>query len=381
MPADRSQTERIRHLRSKIQAVRRAECAACPEEGPQGPTDQSTRLSRSLGQMIYYRQSVTGAAVTDSCCPADAPSPSPPGPCGICAGSGTTVDLSMGEPILDPTQCYSFFYTNPPKGFYCINFTSGITVTIPNAGVYPPAGYSLTGVQSITIDCPSSVIAPQYTITSCTQTGDITDPFILIANEVDSGNNIFVTLTSTTGGCSTIYVPYGQAYQVIGAISYSTTCLTLPVPLKCDLCPTPTLTSVDCSTDVTDANPTECYAFTQTVEPLISLTITASNITFNVDIANGETYPPMRGIFGVTSYFTNNCVLLSCAIPFENATIITSVPASGSFIGGYIQNESGSDLIVSLSNGTDCCAVFLSSGGRLCGIQNATLYDAVQVSI
>ena len=299
MPADRSQTERIRHLRSKIQAVRRAECAACPEEGPQGPTDQSTRLSRSLGQMIYYRQSVTGAAVTDSCCPADAPVP--PGPCGICAGSGIEIDLSLGVPILDPTQCYSFFYTDPLKGFYCINFTSGITVTIPKFGVYPPAGYSLTGVQSITIDCPSSVIAPQYTITSCTQTGDITDPFILIANEVDSGNNIFVTLTSTKGGCSSIYIPRAQGYQVIGAISYSTTCLPAPVPLKCDLCPTPTLTSVDCNTNVTDAIIAKCYAFTQLVVSLISLTITASNITFNVNIGYDSIYPPVGGIFGVTS--------------------------------------------------------------------------------
>ena len=65
---DRSQTERIRRLRGQIQAVRRAECAACPELGPQGPTDQSTCLNRRFGQAPYRREAANGAIQTQSCC-------------------------------------------------------------------------------------------------------------------------------------------------------------------------------------------------------------------------------------------------------------------------------------------------------------------------
>jgi len=67
-PADRSQTERIRRLRAQLQAVRRAECAQCPEEGPQGPTDQSTAQSRRFGQMAYLRENANGAVAETSCC-------------------------------------------------------------------------------------------------------------------------------------------------------------------------------------------------------------------------------------------------------------------------------------------------------------------------
>jgi len=67
-PADRSQTERIRRLKAQVQAVRRAECATCPELGPQGPTDESTRLSRSFGQMVYLRPTPTGVIQTSNCC-------------------------------------------------------------------------------------------------------------------------------------------------------------------------------------------------------------------------------------------------------------------------------------------------------------------------
>jgi hypothetical protein len=65
---DRSQTERIRRIRAQLQAVRRAECAACPELGPQGPTDQSTWLSRRFGQAPYRREAANGDIQTQSCC-------------------------------------------------------------------------------------------------------------------------------------------------------------------------------------------------------------------------------------------------------------------------------------------------------------------------
>jgi hypothetical protein len=65
---DRSQTERIRRMRAQIQAVRRAECFKCLEEGPQGPVDQSTRTSRKFGQQIYYKQNASGLVTPTECC-------------------------------------------------------------------------------------------------------------------------------------------------------------------------------------------------------------------------------------------------------------------------------------------------------------------------
>ena len=69
MPSDRSQTERIRHLRGKIQAIVRIECKKCLEEGPRGPVDESTRLSRMFGQQIYYRHAANGEIITESVAP------------------------------------------------------------------------------------------------------------------------------------------------------------------------------------------------------------------------------------------------------------------------------------------------------------------------
>lgn len=88
---DRSQTERIRRLRGKIQAVRREECAACPELGPQGPTDQSTWLNRRFGQATYYKQIATGAVVAESCC-------GPSGPCCIGTVNFTDYENYIAEP-------------------------------------------------------------------------------------------------------------------------------------------------------------------------------------------------------------------------------------------------------------------------------------------
>ena len=65
---DRSQTERIRRMRAQIQAVRRAECFTCLEEGPQGPVDESTRVSRKFGQSIYYKQNASGQVTPTGCC-------------------------------------------------------------------------------------------------------------------------------------------------------------------------------------------------------------------------------------------------------------------------------------------------------------------------
>ena len=56
MPADNSQTERLRRLRGMNQAL-----------GPSRPSDQSTLLSKKFGQMEYTRQTPTGETVTQCC--------------------------------------------------------------------------------------------------------------------------------------------------------------------------------------------------------------------------------------------------------------------------------------------------------------------------
>ena len=112
---DRSQTERIRRLRGKIQAVRRAECPRCPEEGPQGPTDQSTRLSRSFGQMVYYTETATGAPVVQSCCP-----PSEGGGGGCCIGTANFTDFEAYVAEYSPPNVPTSFTVNVSD---CSNMT------------------------------------------------------------------------------------------------------------------------------------------------------------------------------------------------------------------------------------------------------------------
>jgi len=68
MNSDRSHTEYMRRRRAVAQAVRRAACKTCPEEGPQGPTDKDTQLSRVFGQQAYVYQSPTGLTQNQSCC-------------------------------------------------------------------------------------------------------------------------------------------------------------------------------------------------------------------------------------------------------------------------------------------------------------------------
>jgi hypothetical protein len=67
MPADRSHTEYVRRKRAVAQAVRRAACAACPEDGPICVTDKATQLSRVFGQQAYVYQAPTGLATTTCC--------------------------------------------------------------------------------------------------------------------------------------------------------------------------------------------------------------------------------------------------------------------------------------------------------------------------
>ena len=67
MPADRSQTERIRRQKAQIQAVARNASTKTLEEGPSPPVSESMRLSRSFGQMVYYKLQANGLAVATNC--------------------------------------------------------------------------------------------------------------------------------------------------------------------------------------------------------------------------------------------------------------------------------------------------------------------------
>jgi hypothetical protein len=109
--ADRSQTERIRRLRGQIQAVRRAECAACPELGPQGPTDQSIWLNRRFGQMTYLRQAANGAIQTQSCCATEA--------------------VTCDESTINFDEFLAFLNTQNPGNNFSITFTiDGLVMTL-----------------------------------------------------------------------------------------------------------------------------------------------------------------------------------------------------------------------------------------------------------
>jgi hypothetical protein len=65
--ADLSQTERIRRLRAKIQAVVHAADPQRPELQPPS-TSQSIWLNRRFGQAAYTRPIATGEPITTSCC-------------------------------------------------------------------------------------------------------------------------------------------------------------------------------------------------------------------------------------------------------------------------------------------------------------------------
>jgi hypothetical protein len=67
MPAETSQTERIRRQKAQIQAIARAASKTTLEEGPQPPVSESMRLSRSFGQMSYTKPNAVGAPITTNC--------------------------------------------------------------------------------------------------------------------------------------------------------------------------------------------------------------------------------------------------------------------------------------------------------------------------
>lgn len=176
---DRSQTERIRHLRSKIQAVRRAECKACPEEGPQGPTDQSTRLSRSLGQQAYYRLNAGGAVVIEQCCGSAS---------GLVPGTLTSTVTQIGPKkyniTITTSRAITYFqniaFTIEPTTYGDIVFNTDGSVDLAQSSLNgvknpPDTGWELLNVNNGT---QSTV----HTITGADTPGPVTENIVLTAD-------------------------------------------------------------------------------------------------------------------------------------------------------------------------------------------------------
>ena len=257
----------------------------------------------------------------------------------------------------------------------CITFTSGITLVLitPIISRYPPSGYSLTDVTGYDTSCDTVETSPLI-ITDCNQAGSIHNDAISVNNSLE--NDVIVSITSSIG-CSSIFVPAGSNIDVINVVgcTYTTTCLPLPVPLQCSLNNSTANIALHC--DGTYLITPSVYHFTNSDSVSIPAIITASNISFIVIIAAGDVYPPPPYGISDINNITSPCGLV-CATPVL-PTVITVLPSSGAFSLGYIENGSGQDIVVSLSNGTDCCAVYLASGANLCDISNATLYYAVAV--
>ena len=178
--ADRSQTERIRRLRSKIQAVRRAECKTCPEEGPQGPTDQSTRLSRSLGQQAYYRLNASGAVVIEQCC--DSASGLIPG---TLTSTVTQIGLNNYNITITTSSAVTYFqdlaFTVPLFAYGDIVFFANGTVNLAQSslnGVMNPSG---TGWEFLNVN--NGTQSTVHTITGATYPGSpVTQDVVLTAD-------------------------------------------------------------------------------------------------------------------------------------------------------------------------------------------------------
>lgn len=133
---DRSQTERIRRRKGQIQAVARAACPSCPEEGPQGPTDQSTWLSRRIGQMTYRKEIATGAIVEESCCTATTD-----GTTATSCSQTFTLSLKAGESVTlrNALSVPAFFIPT-------IELSTIITAELGFTLLAPGATYTVTNV-------------------------------------------------------------------------------------------------------------------------------------------------------------------------------------------------------------------------------------------
>ena len=374
--ADRSHTERTRRVRALAQAARRAACPSCPEEFPK-PTDQSTWLSRRFGQAPYFRQIASGAVVSESCCE------EVPAPCALC-DTFIDYDVSCSSSETCDKCCYRF--SNPLDKFtvsLTIGTVSGIslTVSIPPGGTYPPA-YLNKGIPNIlyfNATCYDIACGGPIFISDPNQSGDISGAVTFLNS---SSQGLIIALSNSAGACTPVFLtsPKG-AVCVNGATHYAAE----PAPSP----PTPTCVLCDASGDPLQMICNDsgfcgipdgcCTQFTNTTGQVAQLSInTVSGINFSVEVAQGESYPPLslnKAIPNITDYSVD-CVGV-CAVPSEFISI-TDIGQTGPVTSSYIKNDFMFSVVVSLSDDVGACTpVFIPSGGYVCRISGAATQYSV----
>jgi len=259
--ADTSQTERIRRLRSTLQAVRYAECKACPELGPQGPTSESIALSRHLGQMTYYRQIATGAVVKESCCPAPA--------------SGCVPSIVQ----TDPTQLVTI--TNPWPTLIYVAFTVAAGRPPPPQLLQGFGSTSITNITSYIIVCVDDIHL------TCNQSVTLQSPTLVLFTNDSPGQMILYYTTVPSTPVSPIILEPGEQPRITRNVtSYFTEC------------PTPMTIDVVCD-DFGSLSTPNLSSFHNNDTEQITITILTSYTTIIVsEVSPGVTLGPFADVIG-----------------------------------------------------------------------------------
>ena len=200
MPADTSQTERIRRLRGTIQAVWHAECGICPEG------TESLYLSRRFGQMVYYRPDATGAAIAESCCSSAVVPPTPCKPSTVVA-----TQINYTNQFVDSVVVT--FEGGPPPILLAPGQSTGI----------------VTGITSYTINCLTTPCVPS-TVIFLTPT---TVPYILNTFSTP----VVVSITNSNLSPITVTLNPGQfAGPYTNVTNYTIACSSV-IDITCNLQP------------------------------------------------------------------------------------------------------------------------------------------------
>ena len=334
--ADTSQTERIRRIRGKIQAVRRAECKACPELGPQGPTTESIALSRKFGQMTYYRQLPSGAVVEESCC-------APSSVSNVCVQSTVTYPELTTVTITNPysTQIYVVFNVGGSKPPPPVIIDPGDSAIVSDI-----LGYTIYCMVTIDLTCQSTTGPPPPL------------PSVLFLRNTDDINYMSVSILLQNGMLSTTVIsPNLLSYPILDISSYSM-----------DACDIPVNINLECDLDVSQNIPT-IVTFTNTSGGPLELVIYFSDFIALAFLNNGESTVALAGILRYTTSCSpglQDNILKNSQYPDAIYTIIKNGPPPVITTRSYIEivcnqdvsydtpniitfiNESGADLTISI---------------------------------
>lgn len=156
MIADRSHTEYTRRKRATAQAVRRAVCPTCPEQGPNRITDKETQLSRLFGQQTYFRPRPNGMIDVISCCTST---------CAYVSACGSflfNLTFTGSQTIPRSPQSCNSFTASAASGTLFLTFANGIEVgcIILNDGDTYPSTNGITGLSSASFETSLSCLTP-----------------------------------------------------------------------------------------------------------------------------------------------------------------------------------------------------------------------------